>query len=140
MQMSNQFARFKFSWLGVNNNFDRGCCYLRLCYRQRRRTFFTIKRQVPGTVNKFAEIYRSDSIIQRASPNFSLPYEVISLMTLCNCNKDAKIRFSVYVDWRNTLIQDVCFTINEIEAMKGKKIFRSPQGASLEFQNFEVYT
>ena len=44
MQMSNQFARFKFSWQGVDNNFDRGCMYLRLCYRQRRSTYFTIKR------------------------------------------------------------------------------------------------
>ena len=33
MQVSNRFARFKFSWLGVNNNFDRGCCRLRLCKR-----------------------------------------------------------------------------------------------------------
>ena len=33
MQTSNRFARFKFSWLNVNNNFDRGCCKLRLCYR-----------------------------------------------------------------------------------------------------------
>ena len=61
MQTSNRFARFKFSWLNVNNNFDRGCCKLRLCYRQRRRTYFTIKRQVPGT-NKYATIYETDPI------------------------------------------------------------------------------
>ena len=104
MQISNRFARFKFSWIGVNNNFDRGCCKLRLCKRQRRATYFTIKRQVPGT-DKYAEIYRTDPIRQLTSGNFSLPFEVISLMTLCNLNTKAKIRFSVYVAWRGgTLI------------------------------------
>ena len=62
-------------------------------------------------------------------------------MTLCNLQTNAKIRFSVYVAWRGgTLIQDVAFTINEIEAMTGPKVFRSKQGAVLEFQRFEVYT
>ena len=47
-------------------------------------------------------------------------------MTLCNMKTDTKIRFSVYVAWRKgTLIQDVSFTVDEILAMQGPKVFKS---------------
>ena len=101
-------ARFKFSWQNLNN-MSAGFIGIG---RKRMGVKFEIGRQIPGT-DKFAEIFASQ-IIKQKDGDYHLPLQSISLQKLCNNNRDAKIRFSVW-DRREKLLNDVQFTINQAE-------------------------
>ena len=86
---------------------------------------FEIGRQIPGT-NNFAEIFCSRNFKQVASPDFDLTEQTVTLQKLCNNNKDAMIRFSVWTK-ADKMINSVQFSANQIES--GAKQFDGNAGA-----------
>ena len=108
-------ARFSFKWLKVNNLSDG---FFGICCKRRKSVRFEIGREIPGTSN-FAEIYATDWIKQRIKPDFILPTQQHMLKELCNNNRDARIRFSIWVKakccTREHIINEVFVSINELE-------------------------
>ena len=72
---------------------------------------FEIGRQIPGT-DKFAEIYCSSHIKQK-SPDFEVPV-VVSMVKLCNNNKDIPLRFSVW-NKGNKMLNQFETTVGQLE-------------------------
>ena len=95
---------------------------------------FEIGRQIPGT-NNFAEIFCTQHIKQK-SPDFDLPLQSLTLQALCNNNKDAMIRFSVWTR-RDQMINEVQMSINQIT--DGGKSFNAKKDAQLILQDWEIY-
>ena len=71
---------------------------------------FEIGRSIPGT-DKFAEIAATGMIKQKNNPDFVIPMNCYTLVQLCNGDKDAQIRFSVW-NKNEKMINAVQTTIN----------------------------
>lgn len=93
---------------------------------------FEIGRQIPGTSN-FAEIYCSRHIKQK-SPDFEIPITV-SLVKLCNNNRDTNIRISVWTK-RDKMLNQIQTTVGQIES--GTQQFNGTEGAQAFISDWEL--
>ena len=89
VQKSNFHARFKMVWRKLNNRRRFSC------FNKWEQVRFEIGRNIPGTTN-FVSIYSSTHYLRQFHDFEMLPVKTFKLAELCNNNRDAPIRFSVW--------------------------------------------
>ena len=131
VQSSNFCARFRLRWQNLNN-LSAGFIGIG---RKRMTVRFEIGRQIPGT-NKFAEIWCSRNFKQQ-SPDFDISMQQQTLAKLCNNNRDAKIRFSVWTKTGDKMINEVQISVNQIA--DGGQTIQANAGAQLVLNDWQIF-
>ena len=117
------------AWQNLNNK--SGFC----CFQEWQEVRFEIGRNIPGT-NNFAEIYSSKHFSQESQDFDNLPLQTFSLAELCNNNRDAPIRFSVWTK-QNKMINEVKASINQIE--DSNHHFTGQEDAQLALTEYQLF-